>query len=86
MDREHSKDKNFQSFCCGYGALGMANMGYDCVMIPGATKYTGKTQKPVSICGNGVGLVTATSMIARTVCSKSVTFNQNSLQLNAVER
>ena len=43
-------------------------------MIPGATSFANKAQKPVSICGN-VGLVTNTaaagSTTTATVCSKS---------------
>jgi hypothetical protein len=49
-------------------------MGYDCVMIPGASKFTAPVQRPVgqSICGNGAGLVTATGGVdnTKTVCSK----------------
>jgi hypothetical protein len=58
-------------------------MGYDCVMIPGASKFTAPVQRPVgqSICGNGAGLVTVNSAAAaatKTVCSK---FNTTGLNL-----
>jgi len=46
-------------------------MGYDCVMIPGASKITANNNPaPNSICGQGAGLVTATGMTSTTVCSK----------------
>ena len=38
-------------------------------MIPGAMK-TGGTLVPVTQCGNGLGLVTATDMGEKTVCSE----------------
>ncbi len=45
--------------------------GYDCVMIPGATKASNKSPVPNSICGNGKGLVTlAAGTTSATVCSK----------------
>jgi len=46
--------------------------GYDCVMIPGASKATAaKNPAPNSLCGNGAGLVTvAAGVISKTVCSK----------------
>ena len=59
-----------QTNCCGYGNAGVGQNGYDCVMIPGATKFTGKTQRPVSICGRSYGLVTVTGTAPRTVCSE----------------
>ena len=61
------------SLCCGYGADGMDNeVGYDCVIIPGASKAALPVNTPVpsAICGNGVGLVTKTDNIAKTICSK----------------
>lgn len=38
-------------------------------MIPGAQKTDG-TNLPVSQCGNGLGLITATDTGSKTVCSK----------------
>jgi hypothetical protein len=61
------------SVCCGYGSKGVAISGYDCVMIPGASKFQAPIGTPVpnSICGNGKGLVTkATDAVSTTVCSK----------------
>ncbi len=60
------------SVCCGYGNLGVAISGYDCVMIPGASKVQAPIGTPVpnSICGNGAGLVTASGTTSTTVCSK----------------
>lgn len=47
------------------------SLGYDCVMIPGATKASNKNPVPNSICGNGKGLVTlAAGTTSATVCSK----------------
>ena len=44
-------------------------MGYECVMIPGATKAAAPV--PNSICGNGLGLVTAmANTAATTICSE----------------
>ena len=47
-------------------------MGYDCVMIPGASKVTGGvfTPAPNSICGNGAGLVKVAAGVSTTLCSK----------------
>ena len=59
------------SICCGYGSLGVMTSGYDCVMIPGATKAADKAPVPNSICGQGKGLVTVVAgMTTATVCSK----------------
>lgn len=62
--------------CCGYGPAGVKTVdlgGYDCVMIPGASKAAlpAGTPVPNSICGNGVGLVTtgAIGTASATVCS-----------------
>ena len=49
-------------------------MGYDCLMIPGAIKNTANAYNtPESICGSGLGLLTATT--ATTVCCESYFFN-----------
>jgi hypothetical protein len=58
------------SICCGYGSKGTLTSGYDCVMIPGATKAADKVPVPNSICGQGKGLVTVTKGTTVTVCSK----------------
>ncbi len=61
------------SVCCGYGAAGLATSGYDCVMIPGASKASNYNPVPNSICGNGNGLVTTViGNTSATVCSKLV--------------
>lgn len=58
------------SECCGYGMDGKASkIGYDCVIIPGASKVTMKLA-PSAICGKSVGLVTATGTASKTICSK----------------
>jgi hypothetical protein len=51
--------------------LGTKTTGYDCVMIPGASKASNKAPVPNSICGNGKGLVTTViGMTPATVCSE----------------
>ena len=58
--------------CCAYGSKGLLTVptgGGDCIMIPGAQKTDG-TNLPVSQCGNGLGLITATDTGSKTVCSK----------------
>ena len=57
------------SICCGYGNIGVATKGYDCVMIPGASTFN-LNPAPNSICGQGAGLVKVTGAIATTICSK----------------
>ena len=61
--------------CCGYGTDGKGTkQGYDCVVIPGASKATVPVNVPVpyTICGKSAGLVTATGTKAKakTVCSR----------------
>ena len=64
------------SACCGYGAAGQRTdtKGYDCLMIPGATKAAFDGQVQVSQCGHDVGLITADAANAaagkKTVCCK----------------
>lgn len=62
--------------CCGYGTGGSRAVptgGGDCLMIPGAIK-TDNTIVPVTQCGNGLGLITATDTGGKTVCTMSVPF------------
>ena len=50
--------------CCGYGVAGVrvaaSQAGYDCIMIPGATKAAFNGEVPVSQCGRNLGLASAT--------------------------
>ena len=64
------------SQCCGhYGSKGTATLGgYDCVLLPGAMTKSSAIKYP-AMCGGVGGLVTATSTIAKTLCSK-YHFNQ----------
>eukprot|EP00096_Caligus_rogercresseyi_P007893 TRINITY_DN26032_c0_g1_i1.p1 TRINITY_DN26032_c0_g1~~TRINITY_DN26032_c0_g1_i1.p1 ORF type:complete len:403 (+),score=38.83 TRINITY_DN26032_c0_g1_i1:23-1210(+) len=63
------------SVCCGYGEDGKKTSGYDCVIIPGAEKKTGKVVNSNAICGRSVGLVDMTMGAAATVCSRSMPFS-----------
>jgi hypothetical protein len=71
------KNKFQGSICCGYGAGGVDLNGYDCVMIPGASKVTNAiyTPAPNSICGNKKGLVKVVSGASTTLCSKFFQLN-----------
>ncbi len=63
------------STCCGYGMLGTAMNGFDCLSIPGAAKATAKA-KMLSFqrqCGRSAGLLTGTAgatIASKTVCSE----------------
>ena len=50
--------------CCGYGVAGVrvaaSQAGYDCLMIPGATKAAFDGPIPVSQCGRNLGLASVT--------------------------
>ena len=64
--------------CCGYGSKATAAIvGYDCVIIPGASKVTASPMVavPNAICGKSIGLVTGTkaNKINKTVCSELFT-------------
>jgi len=48
----------------------MMATGYDCVMIPGASKFVEKVQVPNSICGQK--FVTAEGVDNKTICSKTI--------------
>ena len=65
--------------CCGYGVAGVriaaSQAGYDCLMIPGATKAAFDGEVPVSQCGRNLGLASGTAVAAGatngiTICSK----------------
>ena len=58
-------------------------MGYDCVMIPGASKITvDLNPAPNSLCGNNKGLVTAAAgTTSTTVCSKLLSLTLSLLLL-----
>ena len=61
--------------CCAYGTDGKGSkVGYDCVIIPGASKFTAPVNVPVAnaICGKNIGLVTAKGTTAKTICSKFI--------------
>ena len=63
------------TLCCDYGTKGTKTSGYDCLMIPGASKATGGAA-PATQCGGGGGLVTATGTTLKTVCCKFI-FHQD---------
>ena len=58
--------------CCNYGADGKkivtSKGGYDCILIPGATLAS--ALKPNKICGNNMGIITATGTTKATLCCK----------------
>ena len=62
--------------CCGYGTDGkQSKVGYDCVVIPGASKATlpVNTPAPNVYCGRSAGLVSKKSGDAtanKTICSE----------------
>ncbi len=62
------------SICCGYAFNRNAATGFDCLMIPGASRATpNRNAAPNSICGNGKGLITTIKAIkqaSKTVCCK----------------
>eukprot|EP00095_Tigriopus_kingsejongensis_P003561 maker-scaffold877_size102761-snap-gene-0.12 protein:Tk03561 transcript:maker-scaffold877_size102761-snap-gene-0.12-mRNA-1 annotation:"PREDICTED: uncharacterized protein LOC100161421" len=59
--------------CCNYGS---SAEGFDCVIIPGARKSTDTAKMAaVAICGNGMGLVSATMMGPKTICTNRQPFN-----------
>lgn len=65
-----------RSKCCSYGADGMTNIGWDCVMIPGASYLSSgsyvKINKQVLQCGRGAFIGDAA--IDVTVCSTTLPF------------
>ena len=62
--------------CCNYGADGKqivaSKGGYDCILIPGAS--LAGAIKPNKICGNNMGIITATGITSATLCCKSILF------------
>jgi len=72
----------YAGMCCGYGTDGKATKGFDCVIIPGASRKTAKTSSGVTtngdikdseFCGRQLGVhETTETMGARaTICSKN---------------
>ena len=59
--------------CCAYGTSGFGSIGYDCLMIPGASTLT-KNPAPNSFCGAAFlilgGSASNTFAQTQTVCSK----------------
>merc|ERR1711971_919022 len=70
------------TMCCNYGTAGLAIaiVGYDCLMIPGASKPADGKPAPPKICGTEIGLVSAAQAAIDiagnqvTICSKSRPF------------
>ena len=63
--------------CCGYGLNGMVSSGYDCLIIPSASKTAASANGNPSIlagseyCGGGKGLNTvAANMVQASICCK----------------
>ena len=57
--------------CCGFGADGMKTVGYDCVIIPGASKKAGDDLKGSEFCGRQLGTaMSGAEVAAATVCCK----------------
>eukprot|EP00096_Caligus_rogercresseyi_P010378 TRINITY_DN375_c0_g1_i1.p1 TRINITY_DN375_c0_g1~~TRINITY_DN375_c0_g1_i1.p1 ORF type:complete len:395 (+),score=18.45 TRINITY_DN375_c0_g1_i1:51-1235(+) len=67
-----------KTFCCGYGPMGAMESGFDCVMIPGATKKTDATDLALvaarGLCGTKFA-GTHDGAAAKTICSKQIPFN-----------
>ena len=68
--------------CCGYGVDGKATKGFDCVIIPGASRKTAKTSSGVTtngdikdseFCGRQLGVheTTQANGPRATICSKN---------------
>ncbi|CAB4068943.1 unnamed protein product [Lepeophtheirus salmonis] len=84
-DFETSGDKNgasglaiVRTSCCGYGISGIKEFGFDCVMIPGASKKTNSAPIPTigahGLCGSKFA-PTDGATVSKTICSKAVPFN-----------
>ena len=57
--------------CCAYGIDGAKSTGvYDCIILPGASKAAADGMTPDVQCGGAKGLVTATNVASKTICSK----------------
>ncbi|XP_059085787.1 uncharacterized protein LOC131882610 [Tigriopus californicus] len=65
--------------CCGYTPVGLPEMGFDCIVIPGLRKSVApSTLVGDSVCGNGAGLVSVDANAAdmtKTLCTKRQPFN-----------
>ncbi|XP_059087694.1 uncharacterized protein LOC131884073 isoform X2 [Tigriopus californicus] len=63
--------------CCGYGSKGTKTAGFDCVMIPSASKMAvSKVILPAAaFCGRSKGLVSVGGGNSATVCSRKTPFN-----------
>ena len=68
--------------CCGYGVDGKATKGFDCLIIPGASRKTAKSSfgvvtngdiKDSEFCGRQLGVHETTEMRGprATICSKN---------------
>jgi hypothetical protein len=65
--------------CCGYKQTGKGTSGFDCLMIPGASKAASNpgTLVPQTVCGRSQGLVTsAAGTTATTICCKACLHEQ----------
>ena len=58
--------------CCQYGTDGakIATVGFDCLIIPGASKPADNAAIPPKLCGTAFGLVSAAGVIQVTICCK----------------
>lgn len=57
--------------CCGYGLDGKGTKGYDCIVIPGASKVNAPgTPVANNICGQALATIAGGTVIATTICSK----------------
>ena len=75
--------------CCGYGTDGKGiAVGYDCVVIPGASKATLPVQVPVAnaYCGKSAGLVSAKGAATKnkTICSKLQKRSSKKIQMHCL--
>jgi hypothetical protein len=70
LDPDHFVSQN--SVCCGYGDTGKNTKGYDCLVIPGASKFTGKTILAANhFCGNALVTANNVASTSKTICSES---------------
>lgn len=69
------------SLCCGYGSTGLkSSKGYDCLLVPGASKTVGTRLISSRVCGGNFGTaianmaVPARTAAMSTVCTKQAPF------------